>query len=623
NLTSLINPVFLNSHRNISCNIMARELKKGKKGPAAQYVTRNMALRKLQVSLAEFRRLCIFKGIYPRDPQKKRAGKNKIYYHMKDIQFLAHEPLLNSFRDHKAFIKKYNKSIAKREYKDAKTLLRNKPQYSLHHIVKERFPTLREALENMDDCLSTVALFTSLPVNIGTGVSSKVVEESTQLLDQFHHFIARKRCLRKVFVSIKGYYFEAEIMGEKILWLVPHQFVQEYPNEVDYRVLQSFCEFYRTQLKCVNFKLYSLENYLYPPTMNKHLQSLGYRFLSFISGDVVTSKKSNTAPLKDTDVISLETEFANDPLVQKVQEKLAENDILRRLFAGYVFLVSREVSLSPISLVILSGGGQITWQGEGAPLDESNPSITHQIVDRPLERLFSKNSKRNYSSAGIPDHFKQRANVIREYVQPQWVFDSFNCRVLLPIKEYSVGKTLPPHLSPFVLSRSKIKNKDDKEEGYMPKQRERLNLLIDQKQKQLVAIPQSVNADAGLAVDDLEEKTLESIEKQHFEDLTQEFQTEILEQQQNLDNSTGIAKPSKDIEKVPFERKKSSTLSSELELQKSMLSKKHKRLLERIDFGKERKTKAAEKLLRKRTAIEKGLVKPKLGREKTKQRVKI
>ena len=88
---------------------MAKKIKKGTKGERTQYLTRSKAIRKLQVSLKDFRRLCILKGIYPREPKKKFEGTNKTYYHIKDIKILLHDNLLSKFREIKAHLKKHKK----------------------------------------------------------------------------------------------------------------------------------------------------------------------------------------------------------------------------------------------------------------------------------------------------------------------------------------------------------------------------------------------------------------------------------------------------------------------------------------------------------------------------------
>lgn len=78
-------------------------------GEGAQFMTRRAALKRLQLSIKDFRRLCILKGIYPREPRnRKRAQKGqggiKTLYHTKDIQFLLHEPIIWKLREIKVRI---------------------------------------------------------------------------------------------------------------------------------------------------------------------------------------------------------------------------------------------------------------------------------------------------------------------------------------------------------------------------------------------------------------------------------------------------------------------------------------------------------------------------------------
>lgn len=114
------------------------------KGAAANYITRTRAVRKLQISLAEFRRLCILKGIYPRAPKNKKKASgnnnnNNTFFLVKDIQFLMHEPLLQKIRDERVFLRKLRRAITKGQESTAKLIEENKPTYTLDHLIKERY----------------------------------------------------------------------------------------------------------------------------------------------------------------------------------------------------------------------------------------------------------------------------------------------------------------------------------------------------------------------------------------------------------------------------------------------------------------------------------------------------
>ncbi|KDR21903.1 Pescadillo-like protein, partial [Zootermopsis nevadensis] len=413
-------------------------------GEGNRYVSRKTALKMLQLSLKDFRKLCILKGIYPREPRnRKRAQKGapgiKTLYHLKDIQFLMHEPIIWKLRDYKIFAKKMGKARALRDFEAIKRYLENRPHVTLDHIVKERYPSFVDAIRDLDDCLSLLFMFSTFP-----SLQHVPRDQSAlcrRLTIEFLHAVIASQALRNVFVSIKGYYFQAEIKGQKVTWIVPHHFcfAPQSTMEVDFRIMSTFVQFYSVLLGFVNFRLYHLLNLHYPPTFA--VLSADATEKTLVDEEAFVSERvaALNVPLFCTGpTVEEEVEMDQFPMIEdqtKLEEVKQEAEKVKKqktLFKGLKFFINREVPREPVVFTIRCFGGEVSWDKllfVGAAFDESDESITHQIVDRP-------HMGKQYIS--------------RYYVQPQWIFDSVNACELLPVEKYFLGAVLPPHLSPFI-----------------------------------------------------------------------------------------------------------------------------------------------------------------------------
>ena len=67
------------------------------------------------VIVGNYRKLCILKGVFPREPKKKVKGNHHTYYHLKDVSFIQHEPLLERLREIRAYERKVKKADAEEE----------------------------------------------------------------------------------------------------------------------------------------------------------------------------------------------------------------------------------------------------------------------------------------------------------------------------------------------------------------------------------------------------------------------------------------------------------------------------------------------------------------------------
>ena len=647
-----------------------REAVKHATGTAAQHISRTRAIRKLQITLKDFRRLCILKGVYPRDPKKKRDGRDKTYYHVKDIAYLQHEPLLRHFRELKVFLRKYKRAQMKGDEWRVRQLDEQRPVFTLHHLLRERYPQFYLALNDMDDALNLLHLFDLLPTQ--TKVRHFTLDYAATihaLLNEWCAYVIHTHSLTKAFITIKGIYFQAEVDGVRITWLAPFQFTQHTPDDVDYRVMFTFVQFYVVLARFVHFKLYHDAQLVYPPRVDARQLEEGYDLSSthvevrqagggseagggpedgkVDKGDVerrdeklqkrvnavVKGLNGQAAATDDMDEAHHEDD-AGDASVgdgrKEAEEKeqaadtaafnaieppsaaSVDYDKRRTLFSACTFYLSREVPFRPLELVIRSAGGTIaTSTGSEVPA-----GVTHYVTDRA-----------RVAAAVVAGDV--------HVIQPQWVFDSFNLRVLVPVSLYRLGVLCPPHLSPFV---------EEAEGEYQPKQLaaqrgwqagragevrdgeegevgegegqggEGEDDGMDEEERYEVELQKEMEErKQGSEDDDQEDEEEEDDDDDHEADEQEESDDE--QEEAGADDEENDAQEAEDEEEeeqkqppaaIPIKRKTTAEAEEDesRELAKIMMNKKHARLYQRIQYGRARKEAANEVLRQKREEAE-------------------
>ena len=287
----------------------------------------------------------------------------------------------------------------------------------------------------------------------------------------------------------------------------------------------------------------------------------------------------------------LEEAFAESEEARELLRKQREAKQRTQLFAGKVFFLAREVPRGMLEFVLRSFGGKVGWEGPHSPLSPADPTITHVIVDRPAP------------SAGLGS---PRGD--REFVQPQWVLDCVNNNLLIPAERYAPGKTLPPHLSPFV---------DNAAEGWK-RGNGVTGRYTPEYQKEIDAMKRSAEGTEGTAGDEGDEEEGNGETEKPEEDVgkfAREIEREEMgeeEPRESEENSVETEKPAEEKEqkeekeKQLKKKKKEEEEEEEKERRLLMAKKKHQRIYRGLDQQAKKKERRVEELKSKAEKAKKG-----------------
>lgn len=453
-------------------------------------------------------------------------------------------------------------------------------------------------------------------------------------------------------MSIKGIYYQAEIQGQDVLWLVPYKFAQNVPVDVDFRIMHTFVEFYSTLVGFVLFRLYTQEGLVYPPKFDEEADARGAGLRAFsleaksvgllaVAGKDQKNTKAMTKQMAtlgekiasleeteddiNTDQVQEEDAAAGEATIDTFQPVTINGaDILLQphmsnvgtagaadpsnLFAPFTFFLSRETPRPPLEFLLRSFGcKRIGWDlvlGDGAFTEnESDPSITHQIIDRPpiyqaaLPPVPESDGDEEMGNASQPKKIHGRIPG-RIYVQPQYIWDCVNVGKLLSPNEYGPGTLLPPHLSPWV----KIDEKT-----YDPN----VPGAIGEEESEEEDEEADNGMDEDLESGDEGEDEIEAVvlgpqdEEEESEDEEEKAQQEY---QRELEaEAAGVKLPAGDKKKKDKKKKSKQEREEEeqKDMQKIMMSRRKRKLYEKMQYSNKQKEDEVENLREKRRKLDK------------------
>lgn len=370
----------------------------------------------------------------------------------------------------------------------------------------------------------------------------------------------------------------------------------------------TFLELYQTLLGFVFFKLYTDAGLVYPPPLDadKDASAAGVGAFSLQqtkTGPNVEEAKENNNNTKKIqskvvrqtikDITSRAAEAVEDdlPTVEEDGGAVVDDEFVpqpsktnpdeasslttlrtlstlpqstaAKLFTPCTFFISRETSRQLFEFLIRSFGGRVGWpatSGSGSPFDESDESITHVIIDRPLPNGATE-------SAQMKEWRRKR-----KYVQPQWIVDCINAGKILSEEQYVQGQTLPPHLSPF----------GEETGAYNPTQEDQEVMDVEEDEEESMH-------HSGSEAEGEKDEVLDAAVARAVADPEQLHAAEVVAEAQGVDFADFEKKVSKATKKTARPSVAEPEKDDSKEMSKALLSNKQRKLYEKMKYSQNKR----------------------------------